>query len=86
MPEEYAKLFEVAIASGQPVLPRRSSLSRNAASYWSSPRLRSQDPTSMVLHPVLETMIVEIGKGVQQGLLYGFLPRGKPRAVSNVEL
>jgi hypothetical protein len=22
----------------------------------------------MVLHPVLETMIVEIGKGVQQGL------------------
>jgi hypothetical protein len=27
-------------------------------------------------------MIVEIGKGVQQGLLYGFLPRSKPRAVS----
>jgi len=39
----------------------------------------------MVLHLVLESMIVEIGKGVQQGLLYGFLPRGKPRAVSIVE-
>ena len=28
----------------------------------------------MVLHLVLETMIVEIGKGVQQGLLYPFHP------------
>ena len=44
-------------------------LSRKLASYWPSSRLRSQDPTSMVLHPVLETMIVEIGKGVQQGCL-----------------
>jgi hypothetical protein len=30
----------------------------------------------MVLHPVLETMIVEIGKGVQQGLLCPFIRSG----------